>query len=243
MEITMTTQSVKSIILDLLQEGHRTETAFVQALDESERAAIGTPQCWSAKDHLAHMAHCLDRNLIHQVSAILQQQEAMPREASVDLMNARVFAENQLRPWSEIHASFEQVHVDLIRLVERLSEADLMDTQRFSAICEGRPLYVAFFGNGYEHLQEHLMQYYLDRHDLSQATRIREQCTNSVVQRAAPSWVKAWFLCKLAGFYAEQQQREKAIAPLQQALSLAPDFINEWLKHEPGLAALRDQPA
>src|SRR5437016_5907347 len=113
----MTTQPVKTIILDLLQQSHRTSAAFVQALDETERTAIGTPQLWSAKDHLAHMTFCLHQNLI---------QEVPPREASVDQMNARVFAQHQLRPWSEAHANFEHVYAELIQLAERLSEADLM---------------------------------------------------------------------------------------------------------------------
>src|SRR6266581_9021305 len=106
--ISMTTQPVKTIILDLLQQSHRASAAFVQALDETERTAIGTPERWSAKDHLAHMTFCLHQNLIQKVTAILQQQEVPPREASVDQMNARMFAEHQLRPWSEIHATVEK---------------------------------------------------------------------------------------------------------------------------------------
>ena len=239
----MTTQPVKTSILDLLQQSHRASAAFVQALDETERTAIGTPERWSAKDHLAHMTFCLHQNLIQKVIAILQQQEVPPREASVDQMNARVFAQHQLRPWSEIHANFEHVYADLIQLAERLSEADLMDSHRFSAITEDSPLYAAFFGKGYEHLQEHLMQYYLDRHDLPRARQIREECTNRVIQTEVPEWVKGWFLYKLASFYAQQKQPEKAAARLQEALTLAPDLIKEWLKNNPELVAVRDQSA
>ena len=239
----MTAQPFKTIVLNLLQQGHRASAAFVQALDETERAAIGTPELWSAKDHLAHMTFCLHQNLIQKVTAILQQQEVPPREASVDQMNARVFAEHQLRPWSEIHATFEHVYAELITLTERLSEADLMDSHRFSVIAEGRPLYVVFLGNGYEHLQEHLVQYYLDRHDLSRAIQVREQCTNRVIQTEVPAWVKGWFLYKLASFYAQQKLREKAAARLQEALTLAPDLIKEWLKNNPELVAVRDQSA
>jgi len=238
----MTAQPMKTIVLDLLQQGHLAEAAFVQALDETERTAIGMPERWSAKDHLAHMTFCLHQNLIQKVIAILQQQEVPPREASVDQMNARVFAEHQLRPWSEIHANFEQVYADLIQLAERLSEADLMDSNRFSAITEGRPLYTAFLGNGYEHLQEHLVQYYLDRHDLPQAIQVREQCTNRVIQTEVPAWVKGWFLYNLACFYAQQNQLEKAAALLPEALTFAPD-LKEWSKSDPDLVALRDQPA
>lgn len=235
----MTTQPLKTIVLDLLQQSHRAYAAFVQALDETELTAIGTPERWSAKDHLAHMTYCLHQNLIGKVTAILQQQEVPPREASVDQMNARVFAEHQLRPWSEIHANFEHVYADLIQLVERLSEADLMDSTRFSAITWGGPLYTAFLGNGYEHLQEHLMQYYCDRNAIPQAIQIREKCTNRVTQAEVPAWVKGWFLYKLASFYAQQHQPEKAAARLQEALTFD-SGLGEWLKNDPELAAVRN---
>ncbi|HEY6543052.1 MAG TPA: ClbS/DfsB family four-helix bundle protein [Ktedonobacteraceae bacterium] len=238
----MTAQPFKTLVLDLLRQGHLAEAAFVQALDETERTATGTPELWSAKDHLAHMTFCLHQNLIKSVTAVLQQQEVPPREANVNQMNARVFAQHQLRPWSEIHASFEQVDADLIQLVERLSEADLLDSHRFSAITEGRPLYTAFLGNGYEHLQEHLVQYYSDRKDLSRAIPIREECANRVIQTEVPDWVKGSFLYNLACFYAQQNQPEKAAARLQEALTLAPD-LTEWSKSDPDLAALRDQSA
>src|SRR5258708_4004192 len=234
---------MKTIILALLQQSHRASAAFVQALDESERTAIGTPERWSAKDHLAHMTFCLQQNLIQKVNAILAQQEVPPREASVDQMNARVFAQHQLRPWEDVHANFEHVYADLIGLAERLSEADLMDSHRFSAITEGHPLYTAFLGNGYEHLQEYFIQYYLDRHDLPQSMQVREQCTNRAVQTEVPAWVKGRFLYKLASFYAQQKQREQAAARLQEALTLAPDLIREWVKHNPELLAVRDQSA
>src|SRR3984893_10426613 len=236
----MTAQPLKTIVLDLLQQSHLDEEAFLQGLDETERTAIGTPERWSAKDHLAHMTFCLHQNLIQKVTAILQQQEVPPREASVDQMNARVFAEHQLRPWSEIHATFEQVYAELIQLAERLSEADLMDSHRFSAITEGRPLYAAFLGNGYEHLQEHLVQYYLDRHDLPRAIQVREKCANRVIQAEVPAWVTGWFLYNLACFYAQQNQIEKAAALLPEALTLAPD-LKERSKSDPDLVALRDQ--
>jgi hypothetical protein len=238
----MTAQPLKTIILNLLQQGHLDEEAFVQELNETERTAIGTPQLWSAKDHLAHMTYCLHQNLIGKVTAILQQQEVPPREESVDQMNARVFAEHQLRPWSEIHATFEHVYAELIQLAERLSEADLMDSNRFSVIAEGRPLYVVFFGNGYEHLQEHLVQYYSDRKDLSRTMQIRERYANRVIQAEVPAWVKGWFLYNLACFYAQQNQLEQAAARLQEALTLAPD-LQEWSQSDPDLVALRNHSA
>lgn len=232
----MTAPSLKTIILDLLRTAKLASAAFVQTLDETERLAIGIPTLWSAKDHLAHMTFCLSQNLIQKVTAIREQQEVLPREANVDQMNARVFTQHQYRPWEEVYASFEHVYADLIQVAERLSEADLMDTHRFSAVTGGAPLCTAFLGNGYEHLHEHFMQYYADREDLSRAMQIREQCTDRVVQTEAPAWVKGWFLYKLASFYAQQNHPEKAAARLQEALTFDPD-LTEWLQHDPELAA------
>jgi hypothetical protein len=77
-------------------------------------------------------------------------------------------------------------------LTEQLSEEDLTTSNRFTSITGGKPLYTAFLGSCYEHDQEHLAQYYLDRHDLPHAIQIREQCANRVIQAEVPAWVKGW---------------------------------------------------
>ncbi len=50
----MTAQPFKTIVLDLLQQSHLDEETFLQELDEIERTAIGTPELWPVKDHMAH---------------------------------------------------------------------------------------------------------------------------------------------------------------------------------------------
>ncbi len=120
----MTTQPFKTIVLDLLQQGHLDEETFLQELDETERTAIGAPQLWSAKDHVVHRTFWHQR-LIGDLTAALQHQEAPPREESDDQINARVFEANKARPWSAIHADSERVYADIITLVEQLSEDDL----------------------------------------------------------------------------------------------------------------------
>ncbi|SRR5579885_3350098 len=230
---------MKTIILDLVQQGHHDEAAWAQELTQTERAAIGTPYLWSARDHLVHRTFGR-QNLIRVLTAILQQQEVPPREKINDEVNGALFAEQRLRPWSELHAESEQVYADLIQLVEHLSEDELMDTQRFTAIISlGRPLYAAFLGYWYEHGQEHLAQYYSDRNDLPRAIALREQCANRVLQLELPAWVNGWFLYNLACFYAQQQQLEQAVARLQEAVNFNPR-LQEPAKSDPELAALRD---
>ncbi len=229
---------IKTIVLELLQQGHIDEEAFLQELDEADRTAIGTPELWSVKDHLAHMTFW-HQDLIQKVTAILQHQEVPPNEKSDEQINAHVFAENHLRPWPEIRADSERVRADLIRLVECLGEDELTDAHRFVAITGGWPLYAAFLGNCYEHDQEHLVQYYSDRNDLSRAIQIREGCANRIMQADLPDKVKGSFLYNLACFYAQFERPEEAATRLKEAVALAPRLA-EIAQRDPALALLRD---
>ncbi len=237
----MTAQPFKTIVLDLLQQSHLDEEAFLQELNETERTAIGTPELWSAKDHVAHRTFW-HQDLILKVTAILQHQEASPSEESDDQINAMVFEEHKLHPWSALHVESERVYAELIQLIEHLSEDDLTAPNRFPSITGEKPLYVAFIGSCYEHDQEHLAQYYSDRHDLPRVMQIREKCANRIIQAEVPAWVKGWFLYNLACFYAQQNQLEQAAARLQEALTLAPD-LQEQSQRDPDLVALRDHSA
>ncbi len=153
-----------------------------------------------------------------------------------------VFEEHKSRPWSALHAKSEQVYAELIKLIEQLSEEELTASHRFTSISGGWPLYTTFIGSCYERDQEHLVQYYLDRHDLPRAIQIREKCAARVMRVGVPAWVKGFFLYNLACFYAQLNQMGKAAALLQEAVTLTPG-LKERAKSNPELVALRDQSA
>jgi len=77
----MTAQPLKTIVLDLLQQGHLDEAACLQELGETERTAIGTPSLWSAKDHVAHRTFW-HQDLIGKVTAIRQHPGLKERSQS-----------------------------------------------------------------------------------------------------------------------------------------------------------------
>jgi tetratricopeptide (TPR) repeat protein len=231
---------LKTIVLDLLEHGHRDEAAFVRELSETQRTAIGTPQLWSAKDHLAHRTFWR-QDFIRKVTAVLQQ-PGVPSDDSEESINARVFEEHKLRPWSEIHAESERVHTELLALVEQLSEDDLTSSNRFTWVSGGWPAYAVVLADCYEHDQAHLAQYYADRHDLPRAIQIREQCVNRVLHAEVAARLKGLFLYNLACFYAQQNQLEKAAARLQEAVAFDPRF-KARSESDPELAAVRDQSA
>src|SRR5262245_39140963 len=105
-------------------------------MGEAQRTAIGTWELWSAKDHMAHRLFW-HQDLVLKLTATLQRQEVPPSEESEEQLNAKVFEEHKLRPFSDIHAESERVYAELIRVAEQLSEEDLTASNRFTAITGG----------------------------------------------------------------------------------------------------------
>ncbi|QBD75634.1 ClbS/DfsB family four-helix bundle protein [Ktedonosporobacter rubrisoli] len=238
----MTVQPFKSLILELLQQGHHDEEAFLQELSEAELNANGTWKLWSVKDHMAHKTFW-HQHLIEKLTAILQHQALPPGEEDEEQLNSITFEKHKLQPFSALHAESERVYVQLIKIVEQLSEEELTTSRRFSAISDDYPLYTVFLGSCYEHDEEHLAYYYKDRHDLLRAIQIRERCASRIMQaEIVPDWVKGSFLYNLACFYTEQKQWENAAARLQEAVARNPD-LKERAKSDPELAALHNQSA
>ncbi len=235
----MTEHSFKPVLLDLLQQAHLAQDTFLQELNPIEYAAIGKPEFWFAKDHVAHMTFWCQR-LVLKLAAILHH-ETPPDAEDFEQLNPIIFEEQRERPWSDILAEFEQVYATLVTHVEQLTEEDLTSFNRFDWIPDGWPLYTSFMGNCYEHAEQHLAQYYLDRHDPQRATSIYERWARRVVQTKAPEFLKGYVLYNLACFYATHTQLEKASVTLQQALTLAPEF-KELSLTDPDLIALRHQP-
>ncbi|HVB23664.1 MAG TPA: DinB family protein [Ktedonobacteraceae bacterium] len=234
----MTAHPFKPILLDLLHQAHLAQDAFLQELNPTEYTAMGEPDYWSAKDHVAHVTFWCQR-LVLKLAAILHH-ETPPGAEDFERLNPVVFEEQRERPWSEVLAESEQVYTALITHVEQLTEEDLTAFNRFDWIPDGWPLYTAFMGNCYEHAEQHLVQYYLDRHDATRATYVYESWARRVVHTEAPEFLKGYVLYNLACFYATHAQLEKASTTLQQALTLAPQF-KELSLTDPDLIPLRHQ--
>ncbi len=233
----MTQAQFKPILLNLLHQVQFAQDDFLQELDSAERAAIGTPEHWSAKDHVAHMTFWRQQ-IVRKLTAILHH-KTPPTFGDFEPINAQIFEEQRQRLWSDVLADAEQAFAALSARVQQFTEEDLVTFNRFDWIPDGEPLYTYIMGNSYGHTQEHWAQYYLDRHDLSRATHIYETWSNKVVQAEVPEVLKGIMLYNLACFYATHTQLEKASTPLQQALTLYP-HLKELSLTDPDLVALRD---
>jgi len=153
----MTQHAFKPILIDLLRQAQISQNTFMQELTPAERAAIGTPELWAAKDHVAHMTFWRQR-LVLRLQALLRK-APQPKSEDFEELNPLIFEEQRYRSWSDIIAESDQVYADLIALADQLSEEDLTAFNRFDWMQEGMPLYTSFMGNCYEHTQNHLAQY------------------------------------------------------------------------------------
>ena len=236
----MTQHAFKPILLDLLRQAQISQNTFMQELTAAERAAIGTPELWAAKDHVAHMTFWRQR-LVLNLQALLRQQP-QPKSEDFEQLNPVLFEQQRYRPWSEIIAESDQVYAELIALADQLSEEDLTAFNRFDWMHEGAPLYTSFMGNCYEHTQNHLAQYSVDRDDLERALDTYEVWAKRVLEAGVPETLQGYVLYNLACFYATHSRVEKASMPLQQAFALYP-HSRELALTDPDLVELHlEQP-
>ena len=91
----MTQRPFKPILLDLLRQAQISQNVFFQELTPTELATIGTPEHWSAKDHVAHLTFWRQR-LVLKVQAIIRK---VPQQTSdnFEQLNPIIFEEQRYR--------------------------------------------------------------------------------------------------------------------------------------------------
>ncbi|TMD64100.1 MAG: ClbS/DfsB family four-helix bundle protein [Chloroflexi bacterium] len=238
---------LKPMLLDFLNTMQTTQQTLVTELNDTERAAIGTPVHWSARDHVAHITFWKQRLLLKL--AALVRNETPPRFDDFDSLNMQVFEEQRERSWSDILLDAEHAHAELLAHLERFTEEDLASSRWFppedgddDVFPEGRPLWDVILGSGYWHPQSHFTQFYLDRNDVLRATQIQEAWVAHMMQREVPTVMRSVVLYNLACFYATTNQVAIAREVLPQALALNP-ALTEYSKQDPDLASLRAEQA
>src|SRR5579872_4875655 len=108
----MTQHAFKPILLDLLRQAQISQNAFFQELAPAELAAIGTPEYWSAKDHVAHMTFWRQRLVLRLQTHI--RQETQPQPDNFEQLNPVIFEEQRYRPWPDVLSESDQAYADLI---------------------------------------------------------------------------------------------------------------------------------
>jgi len=227
---------IKPGLLALLREAHAVEQELVAGLSAEEREQAGTPARWSPKDVVVHISFWRRCNTLRL--AALKRGEEPPDFADYQRLNEETFERERLRPWAEVLADADSVFTEQMATAETFMEDELTAAH---AALEGRLLWQAILGNGYEHPLLHITQLYIERGDLGRALQLQDQqaagllsLDDSPQQHGAVRYNQACILA-LAG------QSERALVLLREALALRPDLV-EWSKQDSDLISLRNLP-
>jgi tetratricopeptide (TPR) repeat protein len=235
----MEPNQLKAGLIELLGRAQSDQRALVTELSDDERAAIGTADRWSIKDVIVHVAFWKNRQL-ERLSAAARGETPVEGE-HYDQVNAQVFEEWRERPWQAVLDESERIFEALVAQVREFDPAALADPNRYEWQ-SGRSLLVSAVGNGFWHPESHIAQCYIDRGDITRATRLQEDVTEQLGRYGDQLAPRGEALYNLACFYATSGQIEKALALLAEALRLQPDLL-EWSKEDPDLISLHGLPA
>jgi tetratricopeptide (TPR) repeat protein len=212
--------SKKDAILDLIQRGDAEMRRYANVLTGAERLEVGTPDLWAPKDILAHMTAWKLHNA--EIIAAGRRGEPPPAELDdFDAVNAGIFEQYRHSPWDEILALLDRAQSEMLAQVQKLTEDDLSDLERFPST-EGRQLWRRIAANSYQHPLAHLVQCHILRGDREYASRMAEDEARLVAALDDDPTLQGTALYNLACHYALMGEKDKAYEKLVQSLRLYP---------------------
>jgi tetratricopeptide (TPR) repeat protein len=222
-------------LLELLERAYKEEQVFVQRLSD-ERAAVGTPAQWSAKDVIAHIAAWKERTA--QELAAMASDEPGPDFSNMDQFNARIFKEHQKLLWSDVLNKSKQAYRRLYEQT-KVTPNDVLTDPKALDWHDG-PIWWLIMGRGCNHSLGHLTQCYIEQGKIDYATGLQEEAAGLLLQLDESSDWQGLVHYGLARVYTGLGRIAKAIGELREAYRLT-DLV-EQSKEDPSLASIRENP-
>jgi hypothetical protein len=132
----MTEQHVttKAELLTEIDDNWKALRAALDGLTESQLTTIKDAQGWTVKDHLSHLA-AWERSAVFFLEGKPRHEglgvdEATYLTGNEDTINAVIQARQAARSLAEVLAHLQDVHQDLLRLLEPITDTDLQQRYR-----------------------------------------------------------------------------------------------------------------
>ena len=145
----------KQAILNSIQDSYAAFEAGLASLEAGQMTEPVLAGGWSVKDTLAHLS------IWHRRALDVLDPVEPPRvpgipasgieDTDINQFNDRFYEEQKDQPLDEALASFRESYRQLLAVVERMTEADLMSPLR-----DETRLWEVVAGNTYDHYPEHL---------------------------------------------------------------------------------------
>lgn len=145
----------KQTLLQNIQDSYAAFEAGLASLNAGQMTAPVLDGGWSVKDTLAHLAvwHRRALDLLDPVEPA--RVPGIPasgiEDTDINQFNARFYAAHKDLPLDEALAGFRESYRQLLTVVERMTEADLMSPLR-----DETRFWQVVAGNTYDHYPEHL---------------------------------------------------------------------------------------
>ncbi|MBI3159712.1 MAG: ClbS/DfsB family four-helix bundle protein [Chloroflexi bacterium] len=151
----------KSDLLAQIRAARAEFEAALAALTPAQMEARPTPDDWSVKDVLAHIA-LWEQMLVHYQLPGIPPEEPYDvagvtiTEYDVDDMNAQFRAAWRDRPLADVRAFYERSHQDVLAAIEACSDARLTEKGRYSDEPDDYPVVNIILAETVEHYEEHI---------------------------------------------------------------------------------------
>jgi tetratricopeptide (TPR) repeat protein len=200
----------------------------------SAEPAGDDPSEWSAKDHVAHLAHW--RRHAAQVLTAVRSGSPVPDAVDIDTLNAAVHAANRGRPADDIREDALASYAELARAIDDCSVQDLLKTRA------GRDMLVweVVPPNGHLHLGEHLGFWHQAQGDESAAEAAQTWMLGVHEAAFTDPRSRAFGEYNLACYYARQGRAADAMPHIKRSFELNPE-LKEWARQDADLDRIRDE--
>jgi len=222
-------------MIEALSVEYKVERDFIDALPSASRTSHGTPEAWSALDlqgHITAWKHQTVLRLRNDPAAIVEGSEQ-----ETDQANAEFFDSFANRSWDGILQDTETTHQELIDELDKLSEADLKQTDWFGWQ-DSLPLWRRLASTLLIHPWMHLAEHAIEAGDHEAAQSLADAMLSRLISLSDTAvWLGALYY-NTACISARNGALDKAFSQLETALGHRKDLI-PWSKEDPDLISLR----
>ena len=228
----MAEKDLKKRLLETLVAAQDRERELEKLVDDVRT----DPERWTAKDHVAHLAHW--RRHAAEILSTVRAGGAPPSAGDTDEENAEVHAANLAVPGVEVAEQGRVSYAELARAIEDCTEEELLLPRPGR---EKDKLLEVIPGNGHLHVGEHLV-FWHEAHGDDRAAE-QAQLWTLAVQEAAFTEPRSlsFGTYNLACYYARNGRAAEALPYLKRTFELNPD-LKEWARADKDLDRVRDDP-
>ena len=233
------THGQKETLIELRTQTYDQLKQFISNLSHTEHAAVGTPDEWSIKDAMVHVASWDERRGIN-LQAIARG-EAPTDWGDYNEVNAREFEVYKNDDWETVEKLLDRSQEAMLAGLEGLDEETLSRNDVLPGD-QGRSMWGRIAGSNIMHPMLHMTDYLAKNERANEALEIVLSLSDLLAELDENDEWQGLLLYNKACYQALAGNTEIAIELLGGALPLNPGLV-EWSKEDSDLNSLREEVA